>query len=485
MTHHLAGGLQHLYTALGNSTKKDDEDLHVEDWLVTLGTCMVIAASFISCIGLNLQKSSHNKNEQKDLADRKGMCSSKTWLCGMACMVLGSVFDVLALPFVPMSRVSTLGATGMIANILITPRFLNEKLTKHDLFGGLVTVFGTTIACIYGASEEPDISSDQLLRYFTYTMFLVYTGICAVVGFVLYYNMMGFMRKQEEAVKAGLVVESVECVAAWEQLDDYKALPEDKTFRFFFDYGPQFYPIVFAMFGGISGSWSVMLSKAVLIFLKNGVMGTEPLSSWLLTFAFLVPTAVFLVGQIKYLNYSLKIYRDALFILPVYQSMWISSGIISGMVFYREYEGLDDKSMMLFIVGVLVSLIGIVIMAHRESKTEAVASPTAAGAPGRAVLAQKLDAETPQARLRDTPHLGSDLAERPGDVARALADSFNFGGAILAQALHRERGMSATTPTHSFTEKAPLLDQSVPPTPERAAASHDAMQESLGGHQSE
>lgn len=33
-----------------------------------------------------------------------------------------------ALPFVPQSRVAALGATGIVANVIITPLFLGEKV---------------------------------------------------------------------------------------------------------------------------------------------------------------------------------------------------------------------------------------------------------------------------------------------------------------------------------------------------------------------
>jgi len=49
---------------------------------------------------------------------------------GMGCMIAGSLMDLAALPFIPQSRVAVLGSTGIIFNVLITPLFLGEKLTK-------------------------------------------------------------------------------------------------------------------------------------------------------------------------------------------------------------------------------------------------------------------------------------------------------------------------------------------------------------------
>ena len=43
--------------------------------------------------------------------------------------------DMLALPFVPQSRVAVLGSVAMVANVVITPVFLKEQLTTYDLAG--------------------------------------------------------------------------------------------------------------------------------------------------------------------------------------------------------------------------------------------------------------------------------------------------------------------------------------------------------------
>ena len=50
---------------------------------------------------------------------------------GMALMIAGALMDLGALPFIPQSRVAVLGSTGIIFNVLITPLFLGEKLTRR------------------------------------------------------------------------------------------------------------------------------------------------------------------------------------------------------------------------------------------------------------------------------------------------------------------------------------------------------------------
>ena len=113
--------------------------------LQVVGTSMVISASFISTLGVNLQKwvchppfqnrktltlhvsKAHNKNRILKKENRKPMIQNWRWWCGLCGMVLASVFDLIALPFVPQSRVAALGAVTMVSNVIVTPLFLGEK----------------------------------------------------------------------------------------------------------------------------------------------------------------------------------------------------------------------------------------------------------------------------------------------------------------------------------------------------------------------
>eukprot|EP00659_Diplonema_papillatum_P016667 gene16667-25574_t len=310
----------------------------VKSWLLAVGTSMVIVASFVSCLGLNLQKLAHNKNEERAAENRVQMHRSFTWLAGMGLMVFGSVLDMAALPFVPMSRVASLGATGMLANIIITPLFLKEKLTTHDVLGGSITAVGTTLACMYGAGSEAKVSSYCVLMYFTEVVFLAYAGCVVVLLAALYYLILGFRAKQAAAVEAGLVIETLECVSAWRDLTLIQFLPIVDTkrhFKFFYTFGPQFYPVVHAVFAGVFGAHSVMFAKVSLTFFLNAMRRSEVLRSVICMFLFLAPTIFCLINQVKYLNVSLKIYCDALFVLPVYQSLWISTGIMTGLIFFK------------------------------------------------------------------------------------------------------------------------------------------------------
>eukprot|EP01063_Lacrimia_lanifica_P032578 TRINITY_DN558_c0_g3_i1.p1 TRINITY_DN558_c0_g3~~TRINITY_DN558_c0_g3_i1.p1 ORF type:complete len:482 (+),score=143.57 TRINITY_DN558_c0_g3_i1:81-1526(+) len=353
----------------------------VDTGLVVMGTLLVIAASFVSCFGINLQKLAHNRNLQLELGNRKGsMCQWRWWL-GIIFMILASCLDMAALPFVPLSRVAALGCTTMVANIVITPFFLKEDLTRHDLLGCVPIVVGTVLACLFGAGEEHEVSSDCLLQYFGAPLFNVYLALIMIVLAGSYYMIFCYRKLEQELQQRNLLDDPLESVWLHKNLEmmDFVDLP--KYCVIVTRMGPQFYPSIHAMYAGVWGAQSVMFAKAVLKFLGNAIYGEGKSTgdSVLYLFIFLVPTGICLYNQMTYLNRSLQIYRDALFVLPVYQAFWVAAGILSGLFFYQEYREIRHLDAVMFAIGCLFAIAGLLVLSRRESTTPAIESPTRRG----------------------------------------------------------------------------------------------------------
>eukprot|EP01062_Namystynia_karyoxenos_P066842 TRINITY_DN60763_c0_g1_i1.p1 TRINITY_DN60763_c0_g1~~TRINITY_DN60763_c0_g1_i1.p1 ORF type:complete len:571 (+),score=125.44 TRINITY_DN60763_c0_g1_i1:101-1813(+) len=361
--------LDHDNSPSADCTSQDDNG-HVDKWLTFMGTVLVVAASFLSCLGTNLQKLTHNRAAQQPPKERKPMYCSGLWWLGILCMVIGSVMDLVALPFVPLSRVAALGASGLIANAIVTPAFLGERLTRHDIVGGAVTVAGTTLACVFGAGSEPATTAHCLLRFFAAVPFVAYAGTVVAMLAVLLWLIIGYGRRARAAEQADLLPEGAVFDAHWAH-DNADALEnkikQDCLFPFMTGVGPQFYPAVHAAYAGIAGAQSVMFAKSSLTFFRNAVSGDDPGTNVGLLFAFLVPTGLCVWQQIMYMNEALRIYRDALFVLPVYQAMWVCFGVLSGMLFFQEYRTVKSDHVALFGVGLGVCLLGIVILGRRKS----------------------------------------------------------------------------------------------------------------------
>lgn len=349
----------------------DEDAKTISEGLEAMGTGMVIVASFISCFGVNLQKWAHNKNKELPLHERRPMVANWRWWSGMICMILGSLFDLAALPFIPQSRVAALGATGIVANVIITPLFLGEKLTKHDIIGCGVVCVGCTVACIFGAASEPDIDSTCLLSYFTAGMFVTYFCTLTVALLILFYFIRGFQLVERQLIAGKHCPnDNFDCCWAADHEDICLKYAGEEIYPFVYitRFGAPFYPFLVAAFGGAAGANSIMFAKAVLIFAKNMVKGHAASAGYL--FGFFIPFGGCLFLQITFMNKALHIYPDALFVLPIYQSFWIVLGIGAGLIFYQEYEQLGGLDIFWFSVGIIISLVGVQILSLRNSNDE-------------------------------------------------------------------------------------------------------------------
>jgi len=355
--------------------------------LLALGTSLVIGACFVSTFGVNLQKLAHLRNEKLPPQHRQPYAKLFTWQLGMLLMVMGSLMDMLALPFVPQSRVAVLGSVAMVANVVITPVFLKEQLTTYDLAGCFITVAGCSLATYFGSTSEIDLTPDCLVDSLVEPGFLLYFAlVCAYLGILLVFILARERREAENADSEDSASSSAtsgvgSSVAHEEQHDDeqsgafqlFDALDGpfgqssgSKPVGRWFDLVPRLPPkadaFVYASFAGTVGAQSIMFAKATLEMGYSAIQGR--VTVWYL-FLCLPPFGLCLWCQVNFLNQALKLF-DALYVVPVYQIFWIVMGILSGLIFYQEYRNLDPFSSWMFTLGCVINLAGVITLSQRQ-----------------------------------------------------------------------------------------------------------------------
>lgn len=116
--------------------------------------------------------------------------------------------------------------------------------------------------------------------------------------------------------------------------------------------------------GGLAGSCSVLFGKGVAEIVKpcftdNDGSGFTHYQTYLIILAM----AGTLVIQMKGLNGGLE-FHPAVFVVPVYQTFWIMGSIIGGGVYFKEFEGMKALSFAMFVIGVLLSIVGVYILTY-------------------------------------------------------------------------------------------------------------------------
>lgn len=60
---------------------------------------------------------------------------------------------------------------------------------------------------------------------------------------------------------------------------------------------------------------------------------------------------------------------DALFVVPIYQTFWVISNILMGMLYFQEYRDLDWIQFLVFSIGIVIVLVGVYLLSQRNVST--------------------------------------------------------------------------------------------------------------------
>lgn len=304
-------------------------------WL--LGVVLATTGSIVSNLGINFQKLAH-KN-MADVGEKRSYTTHKYWRVGLAMVIIGSFADFAALTFAPQSLVAPLGSMTLVTNSILAPILLGEKVIKRDLIATAVIIFGSVIAVCFASHTDVVYSSVELFAFYFHADFLVY--ILLVLGFI--FALHWKIRKVE----------------VYERIS--RTNPDYVKWRLFHRFA---YPAS----SGAIGAQSVLFAKCVCELLVNSFEGNGVLFTYWQSYIVVACMFFCIWLQIKWINEGLARF-DASYTVPVFTSFWILLSIISGMVFYREWVGMTLAQAVMFIIGVFITLAGVIALSRREVNT--------------------------------------------------------------------------------------------------------------------
>lgn len=287
-------GVQRFLTALGG----DDQDNVQGKWI---GLGIVITSAVLSNLGVNVQKLSHVREEERPIFERRVYYTRPVWLVGLVLIALGAIGDFEALGFAPQSLVAAVGGGfTVLANVFFAHLWLGQVLTRSDVVGTSLIIVGVVLSTV---ANEPDqqMSLAELEKQFFQLGFLVYLGVMTAV--------LGGIFGQIEAI-----------------LRLPRAVNEHKY---------RLLPFMYATASGIFGSFSVLLAKCASILLILTISG-ENQFVYFTTYLFMGGMMCTLVLQTDLLNRAIMA-GDTLSVFPMFQCFWIGSSVVGGVVFYEKY----------------------------------------------------------------------------------------------------------------------------------------------------
>lgn len=298
-------------------------------FLVAVGVVLAVLASFVTCVGLNLQKLSLCQEGNENVSPWQ----QPRWLAGFLFVVVGSLVDFMAFGLAPQSLLAPLAALSMVWNLFIASYMHDERYTAADLKAVALIVCGTGFTVLVGSHEEREFTLDQLMALYREPR-MAYYGTVVPLLLVVHY---GFIRASQLPPQPGML---------WLQTRTVQMLG-------------------YAGFAGIVGGQSVLFAKSTMELIKDSVNTGEDVFFHIETYIIIGMTLCCLLVQITFLNGGLKAF-DSLLVVPAYQSYWIVSGEAGGAIYFGEVLTMTREQLFAFFVGTVITLFGLYVLTTKE-----------------------------------------------------------------------------------------------------------------------
>ncbi|KWU43633.1 hypothetical protein RHOSPDRAFT_9622, partial [Rhodotorula sp. JG-1b] len=307
---------------------------------------------------LTLQRLSHLSNEQRTLpADRKRDWQRPLWLVGLAIFlvsnVTGTLFQISTLPLVVLGP---LGAVSLVCNALFAHLLLGDAFSVQLAVGSALIAAGATLVGIFGAVPEQSHTLPQLVALYQRPAFLAWLALLA---------------------GALALVLTASHLAEWRLARTLSSLPAaPKSPRFSANRPADRTRLWLAIaYGAASGT----LSGLCLLFTKTGMdLVIQTLvhrnnqfghfGAW----ALLIVLLVCELAQLSYLNRALRLVGPTL-VCPTAFCFYNAASILSGLIYYRQFDALRPVQGFLIALGSVVLLGGVWIVSVKPATLPAEA----------------------------------------------------------------------------------------------------------------
>jgi len=298
------------------------------NWLIAV--LLASLASFVSNLGLTLQKLQHQRNASSPSSVQRQYHCQKLWITGLVLIILGSLADFTALSFGPQSLIAPLGSLTLVSNAIFAPLLLKEHLSPNDIIATSIIIVGSTIAVIFASHDDKIYTMSELFDFYWRVPFAIY---------------------------ASFIVLFVVCVLIFvrhvERLEE-----QDPKMRVRYHI---FYRLSYPSISGAIGAQSILFAKCSVELLVNTFHGSGLLFAHYQSYFVLAAMTTTIFLQIHWLNEGLRRY-PASYTVPVFTAFWIVLSVTSGLIFYKEYQGMTWGQLGLFFFGVLVSIVGVYLL---------------------------------------------------------------------------------------------------------------------------
>lgn len=145
-----------------------------------LGVFGAILGTFLSTMGLGLQKLTHEKLKAEG-KQVENYCQYPLWVLGIACLAVDAVLDVWTFGLAPASLLAPMASMVLVWNGLIAYCLVGERLTQKAALGTVVIITGSVCATIFSQHDTPSYSLADFGQRWSSAEVIVYQILVVVI----------------------------------------------------------------------------------------------------------------------------------------------------------------------------------------------------------------------------------------------------------------------------------------------------------------
>lgn len=353
-----------LALLLGEPWRRLSSDGNSECQTCTTNTCLIIgfAMHIGGSIGINVGQNLQSLGVYNLGKDGDKPCQSQTWVFGLVLFLVSGVITFAALAFAPASILLPLESVQFVVNIAFNRLVRRREITSAMYLGTFMVVGGIALFVIFGPNPDSCVNEEELRDFWGHADWIVWESISFSVGGICYFVWLKYKKDSQEG----------------------SALPNAALLE------PVLFTVCFAL---VAGGQMVVHTKTIALLLSMDATGSSStLSNWFFWLEFGL-VALFGSQWFYRQTQSLMLY-DPLLIIPLMQTAFIVVGTIGGGIFFGEFAALSAShyhefmgsgSYALYGLGLVLSFIGVGVIAAASPKDEILVGKELAPAPAPAI----------------------------------------------------------------------------------------------------
>lgn len=424
-----------------NSHKGDMDDIYP-----AIGIGVAISGNVLINVALNIQRYAHRLLQSDDGEETVNYLTSGFWWLGAVVMTIGEIGNFLAYGFAPASVVSPLGVFSLVSNCIIAPIFFHERITKRNIFGVFVAIFGILFIILSigqgNTGDHPSLDPyERIIKTISQTEFRVY---CLITIF---------------------------CILALLLLVDTSGTKAYELHSLFANLS------LVALFGAYTALSTKALSSMLSFTFARAF--SHPV-----TYILILIITITAILQILFLNRALQCF-DATTVVPIHFALFTMSVIIGSAIIFHEFEDRDLFHTLIFFIGCCLTFVGVwLITSSRRSTSSRSSSFSTSGAeqnfPEITISpipsSESLDVErsaamsTEHTPLLDDAHMRSELLTATASDAPVPSVPLTSSGMFIGTVLESRRGiqfLKSRSRSHTETPRTDENNNLQPTSPKK------------------